>query len=293
MPELPEVQTIVSDLDKVLPNLKIVGVWSDWKKTIKNPKNFSQFKKIILGKKIKDVKRRGKNILINLSDNTTLLIHQKMTGHMLYGLFELKQKKWIAKNPGPIKDDPQNRFIHLVFELSNGRQLALSDVRKFAKVLMVKTDELKNLEDLKKIGPEPLEKSFTFKKFKEILKNKKGKIKNILMNQEIIAGIGNIYASEILWDAGVHPLKNIQKIKDNDLKKIYQSTKKILKIAIKMRGDSIIDYRDAFGKKGKYQNFHKAYQQNGEKCSKKDGGIIIRIKDSSRSAFFCPKHQKL
>ncbi|MBU2633388.1 DNA-formamidopyrimidine glycosylase [Patescibacteria group bacterium] len=276
MPELPEVQTIVSDLKKVLPKLKIRDVWCDFKKMIKQPESFAQFKKIVIGKKFLDVKRKGKNILINLSENKTLLIHQKMTGHMLYG-----------------KIDPQDRFIHLVFTLSNGKHLALSDIRKFAKVLICETDRLDTLKDIKDIGPDPLDKTFTFKKFKEIFSKKKGVIKNGLMKQEIIAGIGNIYANEILWEAGIHPFKKIQKIKKEEFEKIYKAIKKILKQGVRMRGDSVVDYRDAFGKKGRYQNFHKAYQKEGEKCSKNDGGIIKRIKETGRSAFFCPKHQKL
>ena len=293
MPELPEVQTIVSDLSKILPGFSIREVWTDWKKLIKNPKSFDEFRRQLLGRKILKVRRRGKNILIDLSNNKTLLIHQKMTGHMLYGRWNLRQGRWIGVEKGPIRDDPQNRFLHLVISLSNNKQLALSDLRKFAKVLIWPTDKLSELEDIKNIGPEPLEKSFTFEKFKKDLEKKKAKIHQVLMNQKIIAGIGNIYSSEILWEAGIHPLKEVNKLSEEELKKIYQAIKKVLTKALKAKGDSTSDYRRPSGEKGGYQKIQNAYQMEGKKCKKGDGGIIKRIKIGSRSAHFCPKHQKL
>ncbi len=295
MPELPEVQTIVSDLKKVLPGLFVKDVWTDWKKMIKNPKTFTAFKKEIVGRKFLSAERKGKNILIHLSGGKTLLVHQKMTGHMLYGQYQkskAKSQKWIAVEGGPLRDDPQNRFIHLVFTLSNGKQLALSDLRKFAKVLVCDTDKLFELEDIKNIGPDPLDRALTFKKFKDIITAKKGLIKEVLMKQEAVSGVGNIYASEILWEAGVHPFRKIETLKEEELKKIYNATRKILKESVRFRGDSVVDYRDISGKKGRYQEFHRAYRKEGEKCGKKDGGVIKREKKGGRSSFFCPVHQK-
>jgi len=111
------------------------------------------------------------------------------------------------------------------------------------------------------------------------------------MKQEVVSGIGNIYSSEILWEAGVYPFKKTEDLKEADLRKIYNAIRKILKEGLKLRGDSIVDYRDPFGRKGKYQEFHKAYWREGQKCFKKDGGIIKRVKKRGRSAFFCPVHQ--
>jgi formamidopyrimidine-DNA glycosylase len=275
MPELPEVQTIVSDLKKILPGLKIRGVWTDFPKMIKAPKSFVGFKKDVIAKKVLTVERKGKNILVGLSGNRTLLMHLKMTGYLVYR-----------------KPEPPSAFIHLVFSLSDGKELAFSDVRKFAKALVWPTDKLSGLKDIKDIGPNPLDASFTFKKFRDILQGKHGKIKDILMRQDIISGIGNIYSSEILWEAGIYPFKDWGKIKEAEQKELYKAIKKILKQGVKLRGDSIVDYRDAFGQKGRYQNFHKAYQREGYKCLKKDGGVIKRIKKGGRSAFFCPRHQR-
>ncbi|MBU6431422.1 MAG: DNA-formamidopyrimidine glycosylase [Patescibacteria group bacterium] len=292
MPELPEVQTIVNDLRKFLPGLKIGNVQTDWEKMFLHP-NFSKFKKEVIGEKILNIKRIGKNILIGLTGDKTILVHQKMTGHFLYGNWELKNGKWLSKNDDPIRSDPQNRFIHMVFDLSNGRQLALSDLRKFAKVLLCPTDKLNELEDIKNLGPDPTAKDFDFKKFKERLVGKKGKIKTVLMDQTVFAGIGNIYSDEILWLSGIHPLKPVPSLTQKELKTIFNSTKKILKRALEARGTSDSDYRDPCGKKGHYQEILYVYGLKGEKCQKNDGGVIQRIKVGSRSAHFCPVHQKL
>ena len=292
MPELPEVQTIVSDLQKILPSLKIGDVWTDWKKMFKNC-SFEHFKKEVIGEKILNVERKGKNILIHLSRDKTILVHQKMTGHFLYGNWNFENKKWISKNDDPIRNDPQNRFIHLVLDLSNGKQLALSDLRKFAKVLLWPTDKLSELEDVNNLGPDPTDKDFDFNKFQERLANKKGKIKTVLMDQTVFAGIGNIYSDEILWLSGIHPLKQASSLTQEELKLIFNSSKKILKKAIEARGTSDSDYRDPSGKKGHYQEMLYVYGLEGEKCQKKDGGIITRLKVGGRSAHFCPVHQKM
>jgi len=218
---------------------------------------------------------------------------------LLYGKWipnkskEETAQKWIAQQKGPLKDDPQNRFIRFILFLSSGKMLALSDLRRFAKILLVNTKEVENLKEIKKLGPEPLGKSFTFKVFKEILKNKKGKIKTVLMDQKTISGIGNIYSDEILWYAGIHPAKKVEDLKEKELKSIFNTIKKVLPLAVKFKGDSIQDYRRLSGEKGRYQYVQKVYQMTGKKCAKKDGGIIKKIKIGGRSAHFCPVHQKL
>jgi len=284
MPELPEVETIVTDLKKLISGLKITNVWSDIPA-------FQKIKKKIVGRKILGIERKGKNILIGLNQDKTLLVHQKMTGHLMYGKWKRENGAWRSILPGPMRDDPENRFIHLIFFLSNGRQLALCDMRKFAKVVVLPTE--KALKELEQLGPEPLAKNFNFKSFSKIIKNKHSKIKSVLMDQSVIAGIGNIYSDEILWLAGIHPVKKATDLKEKELKKIYLATKPVLKRAISARGSSYIDYRDAFGKKGKYQEIQNAYGLEGQKCKKRDGGIIKRIKIGGRSAHFCPIHQKL
>ena len=273
MPELPEVETIVRELNKKVLSWTFVNVWSDSKKQIKRPANFEQFKKEILGKKIKNIKRRGKYILFELSGNKTLLIHQKLTGHLLVGKWEQKHGKWIAP-PGPLSEKI-NTYIHLLFTFKNGQMLALSDLRKFAKIELWDSQELK--KELSSLGPEPLEKSFTFEKFKECFQNKKGKIKQVLMDQNVIAGIGNIYSDEILWQAKIHPFKEVSKLSENELKKIYRAMKEILKKAIEVGGESISDFRRTTGEKGGFDPLRKVYRREGEKCPR-CGAIIKKTK---------------
>jgi formamidopyrimidine-DNA glycosylase len=292
MPELPEVETTVRDLKTKVLGRTFVDIWSDFKKIIKKPKDFEEFKREIKRKKIRGIRRRGKNILFDLSDNKTLLIHQKLTGHLLLGKWHKKGGKWEASAPGPLKEDPINRFLHLIFWLDNGQMLALSDLRKFAKVELWNTKELKKSEEMKELGPEPLEKSFTFRKFKEIFQEKKGKIKQVLMDQSVIAGIGNIYSDETLWRTKIHPFKDVSRLSQKELKKIYQAIQKILKQAVEVKGESISDYRLLSGEKGGFDSLRKVYRRKGEKCSR-CGAIIKRVKIGGRSAHFCPNCQKL
>lgn len=148
--------------------------------------------------------------------------------------------------------------------------------------------ELEKSEEFKKLGPEPLKKDFTLEKLREALsKKKRGKIKQILMDQTVIAGIGNIYSDEILWQSKIHPFKDVSKLSIKELKDIYEATREILKKSIRLRGESISDFRDLEGNRGYFDKARKVYQKEGEKCFR-CGGIIKRIKMGGRSAHFCP-----
>jgi len=290
MPELPEVETIVRDLRRKVLGRTFLDVWTDFSKIVKRPKSFEQFKKEIKGKKIEKVWRRGKNIILNLSNNKTLLIHQKMTGHLLLGKWQKINKNWRPIKKGPL-EDPMNRFLHLIFWLDSGQMLALSDLRKFAKVELWDTGELEKSEGFQNLGPEPLRKTFTFERFKETFRKKQGKIKQVLMDQNIIAGIGNIYSDEILFEAKIHPLREVSKLAEKELKDIYRAIKKILLLAVKLRGESIANFRTLSGEKGFFDKTRKVYRREGEKCPR-CGILLKRIKVGGRSACFCPRCQK-
>lgn len=303
MPELPEVHTTVTGLQRVLPELKILGVWTDYnspfnigKNNIKNPKFFKIFSKAVINQKVKSVTRRGKNILINLQNGKTILVHMKMTGHLMYGKYsyDKRKNKWTPNEDGPLKD-PYNRFVHLVATLSNKKQLVLSDARKFAKITILDTKNLHESDDLKSLGFEPFSKDFTFQIFKETLsKRPKTKIKQVLMDQSLISGIGNIYSDEILWEAGVHPESLPKNIPDNVLKKMFSSTLLLLSRGIDFGGDSTSDYRNIYGEPGKFHHKHQAYRRKNEKCRKlRCKGIILRKIIGGRSSHFCSVHQKL
>lgn len=289
MPELPEVQTTVNYLSKKLTGLRFKDVWSDRDKPLRQAGGVEGLKRQIKGKKILKVWRRAKFIVIDLEGPKSLFIHQKISGHLLYGKWRLKKGVWESQIKGPLKDDPMNKYIRVVFSLSNGHQLALADLRRFGKVLLVDDKTLGDLKEISRLGPEPLEVSF--EKFKELFRRKKGRIKPVLMDPFFIVGIGNIYADEILWHSGIHPLSRVEDLKEEDIKKIYNWTKKVLKKAIKYQGSSMDDYRVPSGEKGEFQNHQKAYHQTGKRCLKKDGGTIERIVIGARSAHFCPVHQ--
>lgn len=291
MPELPEVQTIADYLKKKIIGLKIADVWADKEKPFRQAGGLKNFLKEVKNKKIVDIRRRAKFVIVDLEGPKTIFIHQKISGHLLYGQWQKTNGQWRAKKSGPLRDDPQNKYLRIIFFLNNGYQLALSDLRRFGKVMLVSDKEIENLKEIKKLGPEPLEISFN--QFKNLFSKKMGRLKPVLMDPHFIAGIGNIYSDEILWDAGYHPLARVEKLKEKDLKKIFDSTRKILQKAIKYQGDSMDDYRLPSGEKGRYQKVQNVYQQTGKKCKKKDGGIIQRLKIAGRSAHFCPRHQKL
>lgn len=308
MPELPEVTTTVNGLQRVLPNLTLVDVWTDlskknqkikhFKDTIKDESFFEMFKKNLKNKKIIKVKRRAKNILIWVEGGQIILIHLKMTGHLLYGkyVFDKKENNWKPDKKEKISlFDPYNRFIHVVFTLSNGKHMAFCDSRKFGKVTLISANEIEKSIHLKNIGPEPLDKSFIFNHFKERLFIKqKNKIKTILMDQSIIAGIGNIYSDEMLWKSEIHPESIVGKIPSVSLVKLFNEMKKVLNKGIDMGGDSMSDYRNIYGLRGNFQEKHNVYKRKGEKCMKKNcNGVIIRKVINGRSSHFCNKHQIL
>lgn len=292
MPELPEVQTTASQLAKVLPGLSIKGVWTDWEKMLRG-EPFSRFKKEIVGRKIRRAHRRGKNVLIELSGGKTLLVHMKMTGHLLYGAYALEKGKWTPKEKGPLQD-PHNRFIHFVFALSNGKHMAFSDMRKFGKIILLETATLDASPHLALLGPEPLERSFTEKKMKErLLTRPNAKIKQALMDQTIIAGIGNIYSDEMLMAASLHPEARVKDLSGADFKKLHAAMKRVLKKGIDFGGDSTSDYRNIKGERGAFHERHGAYRRTGEPCKFLGcKGVILRKMVGGRSAHYCDTHQR-
>lgn len=315
MPELPEVETTVRGIQKYAVGKTISDCWTDYdsafhagKENIKDVKYFVEFKKKVTGAQIVDADRRAKNILIHLSSGWTILIHMKMTGHVLFGKYAFDENKkhdpWTAVEEGPLQD-PFNRFIHFVLVLDgdhcakmhNGHHqvLALSDMRKFAKVTLIKTDKLGESLHTAHLGPEPLTAAFDLALFKERLsKRPNAPIKSALMDQELISGIGNIYSDEILWRAGVHPESKFDAIPAKQIALMFKAMKETLKRGIDFGGDSMSDYRNLDGERGKFQEHHEAYRRTGKPCRKKScGGTIVRKVIRGRSGHFCDTHQEL
>lgn len=271
MPELPEVETIKRQLSRKIKGKKIKDVEVRLPKLVKYP--LEKFKKLVKGAKIVGLRRRGKLVFIELSSGYFLVIHLKLSGQLIF-------------NSG------EGKHTHVIYHFTDGSHLIHNDLRRFGFIKVVPKDELDNFIQAQRLGPEPLEKSFTLKKFKELLaKRKKSKIKLILMDQSFLVGVGNIYANEILFSAGVLPTREVGKLTSQEIQKIYQGIKRILTLAIQKKGSSDRDYVDASGKKGRYMELIKVYRREGEACLKCNTKVK-RLKMGSRSAYFCPKCQK-
>ena len=273
MPELPEVETIVTDLNKEILGTQILDVETDWPKVSHNL-DFKDLRRRLQNKFIKRVTRRAKFILFWLSEDKVLIMHLKMTGQVL-----------IREKGAPLE-----RFVHLRIHLNNGKEIRLNDLRKFGRVWFIGGKEVVKFPSLIKLGPEPLTKDFTFAIFKNRISAKKMKIKTALLNQEIISGLGNIYCDETLFEARIHPETPASNLTDAELKRLFKVIEKIIAKAVKERGTSDSDYLDAYGKPGNFQNFLKAYRRKGKSC-KVCETVMKYIKVNGRGTCFCPKCQ--
>lgn len=274
MPELPEVETIVRGLQKTTVNKIITDITINLIKVTNVPA--AKFRECTIKARIKSVARRAKIIIIHLSNEYSLGIHLKIAGRLL-----------CLKNETPIE-----KHTHLILHLGNGYDLRFWDLRQFGYVRIFPTDKLAAGLELDKFGPEPLESSFTLERFNEILGTRpKGRIKPLLMNQEFIAGIGNIYADEILYRSRIHPLRSVNTLKSVEIKRVFENIKEILTKAIKEKGTSVDLYVDLEGRTGNYAKYLKAYGREDEPCGR-CSTPLKRIKIGSRSAYFCPRCQR-
>jgi formamidopyrimidine-DNA glycosylase len=272
MPELPEVETIVRGLQKTIVGKKIKNVKVISPAIVKQ--NSKNLKKNVGGSEIIGVRRRGKFILIDLSNRKTILAHLGMTGSFL------------LLTPST----PLNKHDHLILKFYKTRkELRYNDQRKFGRVKSLSTSQEEKIPDLRKLGPESLNVSCS--DFVGLFKKRKGRIKSALLNQQIIAGLGNIYADESLFEAKIHPQQRADKLTPRKLKGLHRAMQKILKKAIKAGGSSIENYHNVNGEIGSFQLQHKVYGREGLLC-KRCRAKIKRIKISQRSSYFCPKCQK-
>ncbi|NLI16483.1 MAG: bifunctional DNA-formamidopyrimidine glycosylase/DNA-(apurinic or apyrimidinic site) lyase [candidate division Zixibacteria bacterium] len=270
MPELPEVETIVRDMRSVLTGQSVL-IAKFLNMSIKEsggPPDASSLR----GKRLIAIDRRGKNIIFRFEKDLSMVIHLKMTGRLLFEKIQAEQEK----------------HLHFQIEFSNNK-LFFYDVRKFGRVGIYDSDGLARHPRLTKLGPEPFD--LTPAQFARLLITRHKPIKAALIDQEIIAGIGNIYADESLFAAGIRPDRPSAKIKPDHLIRLHKSIIKVLKKAIDNRGSSVDDYLDGFGKSGKFQRLLKVYGRTGQKCLKCDA-TIKRITLRGRSTHYCPRCQK-
>jgi formamidopyrimidine-DNA glycosylase len=281
MPELPEVETIARGLRKTIVGKKVKVVQAIFPGIVKQ--NFDTFKKAILQKVIKGVRRRGKYLLLDLAGGKTIMVHLGMTGNFLF------VNK--ASKPHPSSKNPASKHDHLIFRFCDSNAyLCYNDQRKFGKIKVFNTKEENNIPELKKLGPEALD--ITASEFVEIFRGRKGRIKSALLNQQIIAGLGNIYTDESLFEAKINPAQKIDSLNENKVRELHRAIKKILHKAIKAGGSSIDNYLNIDGRMGEFQLQHKVYGREGERC-KRCGTKIKRIKINQRSSYFCPRCQPI
>ncbi|MCX5701344.1 MAG: bifunctional DNA-formamidopyrimidine glycosylase/DNA-(apurinic or apyrimidinic site) lyase [Candidatus Omnitrophica bacterium] len=266
MPELPEVETIKRDLSKIIVGKKITEVCVHNPMVIREP-SLAAFKSGLTGVKIKNILRRAKILILELSNGKSLTVHLKMTGQLVY--------------PGT------GKVSRVSFHLSDGKILDFNDQRLFGELRLL--DDWRSLKFIQNLGPEPQE--LTLKSFKEMLSKKKTNIKSLLMDQQFISGIGNLYAAEILFRSKIHPQESAAKLTDQEKDLLFKSINDILNKAIIHGGSSVDDYVRLSGSKGDYVKFHRVYGRENKPCLD-CGTKIKRISQGGRGTYFCPKCQK-
>lgn len=288
MPELPEVETIKEELNRRIKGKRIAGVKALWSGIVKIP--LKKFIGAIMDAEIMGVERRAKILVMPLGNGFTILMHLKMTGQLIY------DPRFTPPAGGQdlrkILQEPKYKYARIIFFFIGKGALIFNDLRKFAYIKLIPSGNINDIIGKEKLGPEPLTPDFTLEKFKSILKKyPKRRIKQLLMDPVIIAGIGNIYSDEICFYAGVLPVKPAGKLSNSQRERLYDGIKKILLRAIELRGSSVDNYVDASGKKGDYVKELKVYDREGESCFRCPG-IVKRIKLGGRSSYFCPRCQK-
>ena len=270
MPELPEVETVARGLRASLLGRTITGVTVGWPRTIARL-GVSEFAERVAGQRVTLIGRRGKYVIIGLSRDY-LLIHLKMSGRLCV----VPRAK------------PPDRHVHVSFDLEDGRQLRFRDVRKFGRIYLVDDP----LEITARLGPEPLADEFTVEAFSRLLAGRRGRLKPLLLNQEFLAGLGNIYADEALFAARLHPMRKADSLTAHEQSRLYEAVRTVLKQAVASRGTTLDDggYTDADGRAGGYQDRISVYGRGGEPCLRCETPIE-RIVIGGRSAHFCPHCQ--
>jgi formamidopyrimidine-DNA glycosylase len=286
MPELPEVQTIIDDLNKIILNKKIKKVDILLSKIVKGTnKNFINTLK---NNGFQSISRRGKFIIISLKSNKFLIIHLRMTGQIIY----VQDNNLVAGGHSDRNNNYSfpNKQTHLIITFNDNSQLFYNDQRQFGFLEIVSQKEVDILKN--RLGVEPLSAKFTLGNFKSLLKGKKRNIKAFLLDQSCIAGLGNIYVDESLFLAHILPSRLMNSLKEKEIKDLHQSIKKVLRQAIKHRGTTFNNYKDAHGRKGSFINKLKVYGQENKKCVRCKKGIIKKTRLAGRGTRYCSNCQK-
>lgn len=272
MPELPEVETVRRGLEKLISGKKIASLDIRYPKVIKT--DLDQFQKEVPGQEIQSMGRRGKYLLFYLSDKV-LISHLRMEGKYFY-------------YPDQV---PERKHAHLFLQFEDGGTLVYEDVRKFGTMELLAPELLEAYFLSKKLGPEPTEQDFDLSTFQKSLQRSKKPIKSHLLDQTLVAGLGNIYVDEVLWRAKIHPSRLSNSLTAQEARKVHDETIKVLGQAVEKGGSTIRTYTNAFGEDGTMQEFHEVYDKAGQECSR-CGAMIEKIQLGGRGTHFCPTCQR-
>lgn len=288
MPELPEVETVRRGLSELIVGKVVKSVTQDTPKSFPNAeKDVAAF---LIGATISDIRRRAKVLIIDLDNDYSLLIHLKMTGQLVF----VGDVRFGAGHPNDsLVNTLPDKSTRVTVLFTDGSQLYFNDQRKFGWVRLLPTLEIPNIDFMKKVGPEPLEADFSPKQFAERFKRRaKTNIKAAILDQSVIAGVGNIYADESLWGAKIHPQRLVSSITPKEFEKLYTELRAVMNLAIEKGGSSNHTYVNAEGKKGSYMDFARAFRREGLPCPR-CGTTIEKLRVAGRGTHICPYCQKV
>jgi formamidopyrimidine-DNA glycosylase len=289
MPELPEVETVRRGLEGLIIGRTVKSV-----NCIDSPKSFpnepTAVRQFLVGTRIISVRRRAKVLLIDLSSDYTLVIHLKMTGQLVYR----GEHNFGAGHPsGSLVGKLPDKSTRVIIGFADGSDLYFNDQRKFGWVRLYPTVEVPNIDFMQKVGPEPLEHSFNAAKFIPRMRRRNGSsIKAALLDQTVLAGVGNIYADESLWAAKIHPGWKVRDVTDEKLTVLLNEVKQVMQLSIEKGGSTDKNYVDAEGKKGSYLTFANVFRRNGQSCPR-CGAVIIKTRVAGRGTHLCPTCQTI
>lgn len=289
MPELPEVETIKLGLATLLPGRVIKSADYDWPKSFPNaPADVSKF---VANAQVTEVKRRAKVLIIELSTNYSLVIHLKMTGQLV---FRAPEVQFGAGHPNDsLIHALPDRSTRVTLEFTDDSRLFFNDQCKFGWMRLIPTPEVMNLDFFKKVGPEPLNADFTWQELRDrLMRRKNTSIKAAILDQTVVAGVGNIYADESLWGAKIHPATLVRDVPAAKFHKLYDELVFVLRLSIEKGGSTDKNYVDAEGKRGSYLSFARVFRREGQTCPR-CGHTIIKIRVAGRGTHICPHDQKL
>jgi len=289
MPELPEVETVRIGLSALLPGKTVTSETHDWPKGFPNAQ--TDVDAFLVGAKVLAVKRRAKVLLIELDSKYSLVIHLKMTGQLV---FRSKTAHFGAGHPNDsLIGDLPDKSTRVTLHFTDGSTLYFNDQRKFGWMRLMPTAEAPMLDFFQKVGPEPLAADFTASDFATRLRRRsKSAVKAVLLDQTIVAGVGNIYADESLWGAKIHPNTIVGKLSDGQLKDLYAALVAVLKLSIEKGGSTDRNYVDAHGKRGSYLTFANVFRREGKPCPR-CGTTIVKIRAAGRGTHLCPHCQQV